>query len=706
MLESVTVDAALEAGLPWPLGAHWDGDGINFAVFSAHASGIDLCLFDESGRHELSRMPLPSHTNDVWHGYLPGARPGVVYGLRARGSWRPDRGYRFNPNKLLLDPYAREVVGNADGVREHLGHDPLHPLHMDGIDNAPTAPKARVVHDGYDWRGDRHPRIPAARTVLYELHVKGFSKLRSELPPELRGTYAGLAHPSSIAHFKRLGVTSLSLLPVQQHANERHLLRRGLSNYWGYNTLGFFAVEPDYASGHGGRNARDEFRDMVRTLHSHGLEVLIDVVFNHTCEESESGPTLSWRGLDNISWYRLVRDACSHYENHTGCGNTLNIQHPRVMQFVMDSLRYWVQEMHVDGFRFDLAPVLGRGDHGFDPHAALFKTISQDPVLCGVKLVAEPWDIGPGGYQLGNFPRGWFEWNDRFRDGMRAWWLRGEGTRGEFALRLCASSDIFHHRHRWPSESVNFVTAHDGFTLRDVVSYNDRHNGANGENGEDGHPHNLSWNCGVEGDTSRADVLALRGRIQRALLATTLLAQGTPMISAGSELGHTQRGNNNAYCQDNEISWIDWAKADEQLIEFTARLITLRRERQPLADHWYTGLADARGVHDLAWFTPDGHPLEGDAWNRPHDRCLGVLIGKPGGRSNSVPLLLLVNAGNAQHAFALPAPPVAGRWSMLLDTDQPTGVPASRESVGAELQISPRSLVLLELSPTAAPSTA
>jgi glycogen operon protein len=687
----------LEHGRPWPLGAHFDGEGINFAVFSAHASKLELCLFDESGQRETARLALPGHHVDVWHGYLRGARPGQVYGLRAHGPWRPDRGHRFNPHKLLLDPYAREIVGQFNWQPEHFGHDPLHPQHQYPWDNGATALKARVTHDHYDWRGDRAPHVPLADMVIYELHVKGFTQRHPLVPEPLRGRYAGLAHEASIAHLKRLGVTAVELLPVHQHVDERHLVRRGLSNYWGYNTIGFFCPEPAYAAG---PNPRDEFRDMVRALHAAGIEVLLDVVFNHTCESDEHGPTLSWRGLDNAAWYRVPHDAPGRYENHTGCGNTLDLRQPRVLQFVMDSLRYWVREMHVDGFRFDLAPALARDDPQFSPRAAFFRAVAQDPVLAQVKLIAEPWDIGPGGYQMGNFPRGWLEWNDRFRDGMRGWWLRGKGTRGEFAQRLCASSDIFHRQHRAPVESINYVVSHDGFTLRDVVSYDHRHNEANGENGADGHAHNLSWNCGVEGPTPRADVLALRARLMRALTASVLLAQGTPMLAAGDELMHTQQGNNNPYCQDNAISWIDWSRADESLIEFNARLLRLRRELLPLANRWYTGLPDAHGLADLAWLAADGRALEGDAWNRADGRCLGALIGAPGRASaaHPGPLLLLVNSGATDQPFVLPA----GPWQVLLDTSRADGSPASVADVPTPYLLPAHALVLLSRP---APST-
>ena len=690
------VKPVLLPGTPWPLGARWDGSGVNFAVVSAHAQAVALCLFDADG-HETDRLPLPGHTDDVWHGYLPGAAPGLVYGLRAHGLWRPDRGHVFNPNKLLLDPYAREVVGTFAWRDEHFGADRAHPLHPDTRDNAAWALKARVVHDDFDWAGDRPPGVPLQDTVLYELHVKGFSKLNPQVPEALRGSYAGLAHPASLAHLKRLGVTSVSLLPVHYALDEERLAGMGLANYWGYNTLAFFAPSTRLASSPDGAASRDEFRRMVQALHTQGIEVLLDVVFNHTAETGASGPTLSFRGLDNASYYRHPAESPGAYENHTGCGNTLDIRQPRVLQLVMDSLRYWVGEMHVDGFRFDLAPVLGRGDHGFEPGGAFFAAVAQDPVLSKVKLIAEPWDIGPGGYQVGHFPRGWLEWNDHFRDVMRGFWLQGEGnahSRGDFALRLCASSDLYQARRRAPAVSVNYVVSHDGFTLRDLVSYNERHNQANGEDNRDGHGHNLSTNCGVEGDTDEPQVNALRGRLQRALLATLLLAQGTPMLCAGDELGHSQRGNNNPYCQDNATTWIDWARADGDLIDFTAWLLSLRRQLLPFGDHWYSGLTDTLGLHDLSWLRSDGQPLQGAAWQEGSERVLGCLIGQPG-RARA-PLLLLANPGPAAHDFLLPA----GVWQAVLDTAHPRGVARWHGQGESPFPLAAHSLALLAAAGT------
>ncbi len=662
----------LAAGRPWPLGASVDAQGVNFAVFSAHATAIELCLYSEDGSTELARLPLPARSGDVWHGHLNGAAAGLVYGLRAHGPWLPQQGHRFNPRKLLLDPYARETVGRFEWSQALLDPD---------ADNGASALKARVVHDHFDWQDDAPPATPWDCSVLYEVHVRGFSKLHPGVPEAQRGTYAGLASDAAIAHLQRLGVTAVSLLPVQRFIDEERLVRMGLRNHWGYNSLSFFCPEPRYAAdGADSRAVRDEFRQMVRRLHAAGIEVILDVVYNHTAETDEFGPTLSWRGLDNASYYRLVHGHEQHYVNDTGCGNTLDLSHPRVLQMVADSLRYWVQEMHVDGFRFDLATVLGRTRHGFDRHAAFFACLAQDPVLAGVKLIAEPWDIGPGGYQLGHFPAGWVEWNDRYRDTMRAWWLGADCTRGEFARRLCASSDVFQQRGRSPSASLNYIVSHDGFTLRDLVSYDLRHNQANGEDNRDGHGHNLSWNCGIEGPTDDPRVLALRARLQRALLATLLLSQGTPMLAAGDEVGHTQGGNNNPYCQDNATTWIDWSKADEALTDFCARLIALRRQLQPLADVWH-------GEPDLRWQLPDGgtpSPGPGD-WHDHAQRGIGVRIERPG--RSAQPLLLLFNPGDRDLAFQLPA----GRWQPLLDSS--AEAPAA---MGDAFVMPARSLLLLQ----------
>jgi len=686
----------MQPGQAWPLGATVTADGVNFAVFSAHADGIDLCLFDAEGRTEEQRVPLPGRTGDVWHGHLPGAEAGLVYGLRAQGPWRPDEGQRFNPHKLLLDPYAREVVGRFAWHEEHFGQRRDLPHIADDRDNAATALKARVAPPLPAPAGrPAAPRTPLADTVLYEVNVKGYSKLNPRLPAELRGTYAGLAHAESIAHLRRLGITAVSLLPVHLRVDEERLVKLGLSNHWGYNTLGFFCVEPRLAAGAGGVSQREEFRQMVDSLHAAGIEVILDVVYNHTAESDELGPTLSFRGLDNVSYYRLPASSRWHYENHAGCGNTLDVRQPAVRQLVLDSLRYWAGEMGVDGFRFDLAPVLGRSDHGFERDGAFFTALAQDPLLGPLKMIAEPWDIGPGGYQVGGFARGWLEWNDHFRDSLRSFWLQppgragAAGTRADFARRLCGSADLFQHDRRGPSASVNYVVSHDGFTLRDLVSYTHRRNDANGENNRDGHGHNLSTNCGEEGPSKDAAVLARRAALQRALLTITLLAQGTPMLCAGDELGHSQRGNNNPYCQDNETTWIDWQTADAELIEFTAATIGLRRQLLPFANRWYSGLTDPLGLHDLFWLDRHGQPLADSAWHDPVSRCFACLIGQPG-RARA-PLLLLFNGDDTPSDFTLPA----GVWQVLLDSGHPRGINRWQGQGEALFPLKAQSVVLL-----------
>lgn len=661
-------------GSPFPFGAHVDAEGVNVAVWSPTATRIEICLFDATGARELQRIPLPGRTRDIWHGHLPGAGAGLLYGLRASGPWQPSLGHRFNPHTLLIDPWAREIVGG----------------------DVDTAPKCRVIDDHYDWREDRRPRWAREDLLVYELHVKGFTQRHPEVPEALRGTYAGLAHPAAIGHLRRLGVTTVELLPVQQALDERRLVEHGLVNYWGYNTLGFFCPDPRFASPavrtavDPGRALRDEFRDLVRALHAADIEVVLDVVFNHTAEGDERGPTLCWRGLDNAAWYRLDPQWPDRYENHSGCGNTLDLREPRVLQFVMDVLRYWVCEMHVDGFRFDLAPALARGDRGFDPRAPLFQAIAQDPVLAGARLIAEPWDTGPAGYQLGRFPAGWMEWNDRFRDGMRRFWLCAHETRGEFAQRLCASSDTFRQPHREPADSLNYVSSHDGFTLRDLVTYERRHNEANGEDNLDGHTHNYSCHFGVEGETERIEIQVVRGRVQRALLASVLLSQGTPMLAAGAELGHTQQGNNNAYCQDNALSWLDWTNADQALLDYVVWVAELRRRYLPLRNAWYHGLRAEPGAHDLEWLVPEGGRLEGDDWHRSEERCFGALVHEPGRGSRR--LLLLVNGETSRRDFRLPA----GRWQGVLDSSRADGRWVESGWLATTLSLPAQAIVLLE----------
>ena len=696
-------------GQPYPLGATWDGRGVNFALFSANATKVELCLFDRDGKRETARIALPEYSDEVWHVYLPDLGPGAIYGYRVHGPYEPQAGHRFNPNKLLLDPYAKAHVGE---LRWHpavfgytLGSEPLD-LSFDTRDSAPYVPRCRVVDQTFGWSHPLRARVPRERTILYETHVRGHTMRHPDVPPHEQGTFAGLAHPRVLAAIRGLGVTSVELLPVHTFVNDATLLDKGLTNYWGYNTIGFFAPDPRYSVG---RHALiEEFKQMVDRFHEAGLEVILDVVYNHTAEGSELGPTLSFRGIDNASYYRLMPDEPRYYINDTGTGNTLNLSHPRVLQMVTDSLRYWVTEMSVDGFRFDLATILGREPYGFDEGGGFLDSCRQDPILSTVKLIAEPWDCGPGGYQVGGFPPGWAEWNDRFRDTVRAWWKGDEGTAPDFATRLAASGDRFNRRGRRPWASVNFVTAHDGFTLNDLVSYNERHNEANGEDNRDGHGDNRSWNCGAEGPTDDPSIRALRERQKRNLLATLLLAQGTPMLLAGDEFGRTQRGNNNAYCQDNEISWLDWTGIDEDgraLAAFVRKLTTLRHALPVLRrNRFLTGEHnDALNVTDVEWLSPAGTPLTQDQWDDPSMRCFGMLID---GRSQTsgimrlasdATLLIVFNAYHDVVDFQLPSVPGNDQWSCLIDTNMPVRDELPGFEAGDVYQVTGRSLLLFAL---------
>jgi glycogen operon protein len=655
------------------MGACARDGGVNFAVFSAHAEAIEVCVFDAAGEVELARHLLEGPRDSIFQGFLPGAGPRLVYGLRAYGPHRPEAGLLFNPHKLLLDPCARQIVGRFrwDPLQHGyvLGHpDGLRALDLQ--DNAHIALKARVPMPQAKTAIDDDDAVPPPRhadadVVLYEVHVKGFSKQHPGIPEPLRGTYAALAHPAAIAHFRALGVTTLSLLPVQYAVDEGHLADKGLGNYWGYNTLGFFCPDPRLSLTPDDPDATAaEFRAMVRDLHAAGFEVLLDVVYNHTPEGSEHGPTLSFRGLDNASWYRLSREDRSRCENLTGCGNTLNVAHPKVTQFVLDSLRHWVGEMGVDGFRFDLAPVLGRNQYGFDPNAAFFTALRQDPVLARARMIAEPWDAGPNGYQVGNFPGRFLEWNDRFRDAVRGYWLARGIDRGEFARRFTASDDLFADDQRRPTASVNFVSVHDGFTLADVVSYARKHNAANGEGNRDGRDEELSANFGVEGPSADPAIVATRLRVRRAMLATLLLAQGTPMLCAGDEIGNSQGGNNNAYCQDNPVGWLDWATAEQETPGFVARLLALRRA-EPLLHHdrWFAPEARAQGLASVAWSAPDGAALAIHDWHDCDAHALACLLA-PGGAGDGTRLLLLFNPGLRVCEFLLPV----GAWQCVLDS--------------------------------------
>ncbi|TMN18271.1 glycogen debranching protein GlgX [Pseudoxanthomonas sp. X-1] len=688
-------------GRPFPRGATYDGKGTNFALFSANATAVELCLFDEAGNE--TRIELPEYTNEIWHGYLPDVGPGQRYGYRVHGPYAPAEGHRFNPNKLLLDPYAVEIEGDLIWADELYGYTVGHPdgdLSFDERDSAPFMPKAVVVQDDYDWEDDERLLTPWSQTLVYETHVRGYTKRHPQVPQDLQGTFAGLAQAPVLDYIKSLGVSAVELLPVHAYLDDQHLLDRGLRNYWGYNTLGFFALKSRYlASGH-----RDEFRDMVKAMHRKGLEVILDVVYNHTAEGNEMGPTLSFKGIDNASYYRLA-DNPRYYINDTGTGNTLNLSNFRVVQFVNDSLRYWAREMHVDGFRFDLATILGREPSGFDQRGGFLDACGQDPLLSQVKLIAEPWDCGPGGYQVGHFPPGWAEWNDKFRDNARTFWRGDEGKLAEFATRFTGSADLFDRRGRRPWSSVNFITAHDGFTLRDLVSYNEKHNEANGENNQDGSNNDGSCNYGVEGETDDPQINALRERQMRNLLATLLLAKGTPMLLAGDERAKTQGGNNNTYCQDNEITWIDWdADPTEGRLADFVRQLTALRSRYPILTRgrFLNGQYNEQaGVRDLTWLNPGGSEMEEAHWSDGGARSVGLLLeGKAqvsGVREygQDATLLILINAYHEGVSFKLPDAETHLKWELVLSTDEALGSDVVPEGA-QDFLAPPRSISVFE----------
>ncbi|MFL6712872.1 MAG: glycogen debranching protein GlgX [Sulfurifustis sp.] len=698
----------IREGRAFPLGATWDGLGVNFALFSANATKVELCLFDVNGEKELERIELPEYTDEVWHGYLRDARPGTVYGYRVHGPYEPEAGHRFNPNKLLIDPYAKQLVGKLVWAPEIFGYKvgaPEKDLSFDERDSAPFVPKGRVIDPAFTWGSERRPMVPWEQTIVYELHVKGFTKMNKRVPPELRGTFSGLGDGRVVDYLRRLGVTSIELLPIHAFADDGHLAEKGLVNYWGYNTIAFFAPEPRYMA----TPFANEFKEMVNHLHAAGLEVILDVVYNHTAEGNEAGPTLSLKGIDNASYYRLLPDQKRYYINDTGTGNTLNMSHQRVLQMVGDSLRYWANEMHVDGFRFDLATILAREPYGFDEGGGFLDACRQDPVLSSMKLIAEPWDIGPGGYQVGQFPPGWAEWNDKYRDTVRAFWKGDECKVPDLAKRMTGSGDLFHKRGRKPWASVNFITAHDGFTLNDLVSYNDKHNEANGEGNRDGHSNNLSWNHGAEGPTSDRDIVALRQRQRRNFLATLLLSLGTPMMLAGDEFGRTQRGNNNAYAQDNEINWVDWEGISEDgwaLRDFVRRLIAIRKAFPILhRGRFLIGQYNEEfDVKDVTWLTPDATEMTPAHWDDPHMKCLGTVLdgrAQPTGikkRGSDATLLLVLNAHHDVVNFKLPEVAEGKHWVRVIDTNSPGGNETSQFPFGHVYQVTGRSLLLFVLN--------
>jgi isoamylase len=683
----------VSVGAPHPLGATWDGRGTNFALFSANAEKVELCLFDSHGRREIERIALPERAEDVWHGYLHDVVPGQLYGYRVHGPYHPERGLRFNPHKLLIDPYAKQVVGRLVWSDAHFGYragSPRADLSFDRRDNARGMPKSMVVDEAFTWGEERRPSIPWQDTIIYEAHVKGLTQLRDDVPPAWRGTYRGLTAPAVIDHLRRLGVTTVELLPIHAFIDDRHLIERGLTNYWGYNTIGFFAPEARYAVD----SPLDAFRSTVSRLHDAGIEVILDVVYNHTAEGNHLGPTLSFRGIDNASYYWLLPDQPRYYVDFTGCGNALNLTHPRVLQMVMDSLRYWVEVCHVDGFRFDLATTLGRGRDGFDGGVPFFAAMRQDPVLAGVKLIAEPWDLGPGGYRVGGFPSGWSEWNDRFRRMLRRYWS-GEGNLiGELGRRMTGSADLFNHNNRAPRSSVNYVTVHDGFSLADLVSYQRKHNEANGEHNRDGSDENDNTNYGVEGPTDDSAIVQLRRQARRNLLASLMLAQGVPLLLAGDEVGNSQSGNNNAYCQDNPIGWVHWSALgdkEEDMTSFVSKLTELRRRFPQLrARHWVEGRRPD-GSFGVLWLTPHATEMTEHDWNFPEGRFLSYVLGPVG--EGGAPLYVVLNAAPQAIEFMLPKVPPCSRWTACLDTSPHPRLGAELTS-GAKAQAQPRSILV------------
>lgn len=690
-------------GNPYPLGATYDGGGTNFSLFSEVAEKVELCLFDEQGRE--TRITLPEVTGHCWHGYLPGVEPGQRYGFRVHGPWAPEQGHRCNPAKLLLDPYARSIEG------EVVWAEAMFPYHFDDpggrndLESAPCIPRCVVAQPFFDWAGDRPLQRPWHETVIYELHVKGFTAQKPDIPPELRGTYAGLAHSESIAYLKQLGVTAVELMPVHSFLQEKHLLDQGLSNYWGYNSISYFAPHAAYAADKRPGAVAAEFKQMVKALHQAGIEVILDVVYNHTGEGNHLGPVLSLKGIDNAYYYQLMDDR-RYYRDYTGTGNCLNMRQPHVLQLIMDSLRYWVLEMHVDGFRFDLAAALARELHEVQMLSSFFQIIQQDPVTNRIKLIAEPWDLGEGGYQVGKFPSGWSEWNGRYRDCMRNFWRSQEPTLGEFGYRFTGSSDLYAGNSRRPFASINFITAHDGFTLRDLVSYNEKHNQANGEDNRDGTDDNRSWNCGVEGPTDDAEVLTLRARQQRNFLVTLLLSQGVPMLLGGDESGQTQQGNNNAYCQDNSISWMDWENVDKDLLEFTRRLILFRHAHPVFRRRrWFQGQSiHSTEQNDIAWFNPRGEQADDALWEGAAVPGLGVYMNgenfpNPNARGEPVTddsFYLIFNAHFEDVEFILPPQRWGLRWVKVLDTVEGWIQDAPLLESGAALNVIQRSFVLLQ----------
>ena len=697
-------------GKPYPLGAKYDGLGVNFALFSENAQGVDLCLFDNEG-NETNRIKVIERTHNSWHVYVPGIKPGQQYGYRVHGPYDPENGHRFNPNKLLIDPYAKALNGVGRWNNALFGYeigDEKEDLSFSESDSEPYMPKCIVIDEVFDWDGDTPLKIPLNKTIIYETHVKGMTKRLSKIPEEIRGTYSGLAHPEMIKYLKDLGINAVELMPVHQFTNDKHLVDNGLTNYWGYNSINFFSPHPAYcATGCQGEQV-NEFKNMVKELHKAGIEVIIDVVYNHTGEGSQMGPTVSFRGIDNSSYYRLVEDDRRFYMDYTGTGNTLNSVHPTILRLIMDSLRYWVTEMHVDGFRFDLATALAREFSDVDKWGSFFDVLHQDPVLSQTKLIAEPWDIGENGYHVGNFPAGWMEWNGRYRDTIRDFWRGEDETLPEFANRITGSSDLYLDDWRRPVASINFITAHDGFTLRDLVSYNQKHNEANKEDNRDGESHNRSWNCGVEGETDDENIIRLRKKQMRNLLTTLFLSQGIPMMLAGDERGQTKKGNNNTYCHDNELTWIDWENTDEELLEFVSRLIKFRLNHPVFCrTKWFKDeRLKGRHVKDIEWFLPEGNTMSEEDWNTATAKSVGVFLAGEGihSRDNTGNLItddsfyLMFNGSDDEVVFKLPGKEYGNPWRKVVDTHEGYISEEGKDESGAKQNViaEPRSVVLFK----------
>lgn len=697
-------------GSPYPLGATWDGKGVNFALFSGNATMVELCLFkNHFDKSEVATIKITERSNQVWHVYVPNLKPGQLYGYRVHGPFEPQNGHRFNPSKLLIDPYAKAIAGKIEWNDALFGYDIHHSdkdLIISETDSAPYLPKCVVVDSTFNWEGDQQLRIPYHRSIIYETHVRGFTMMHPEIPEEIRGTYSAISHPVTIGYLQKLGITAIELMPVHHFIADRHLIEKGLTNYWGYNTIGYFAPEVRYSSKGVFGEQVTEFKQMVKDLHRAGIEVILDVVYNHTAEGNELGPTLSFRGIDNHSYYRLNQEDKRFYFDYTGTGNTLNANLPNVLRLMMDSLRYWIVDMHVDGFRFDLASTLARELHEVDKLSAFFDIIYQDPVISQVKLIAEPWDIGEGGYQVGQFPPGWAEWNGKYRDCIRDYWRGADSMLGEFAQRFTGSPDLYQDNDRHPTASINFITAHDGFTLNDLVSYNEKHNEANGEDNNDGESHNRSWNCGEEGVTENEEVLKLRQQQKRNFLTTLFLSQGVPMLLAGDEFGRTQQGNNNAYCQDNEISWVNWEAADNDLLEFAQQLIKLRKEHQVFCRRrWFQGQPiKGVGVEDIGWFQPDGTELTEEHWNTGFAKSLGVYlngkgihpVGYQGEQVIDDSFYVIFNAHHEAIDYTLPPAKYGKSWKTALTTAVDDSSTEKKYEAGSTVNVAGRSIMVLQ----------